>query len=102
MALFFDENGYLNPYEPIEMGWETFEETFVFNTHRSEIFNPYQDFLKILRGMPVGGFYQWVNGSFTSRKTFPKDIDFVTFVDANFYRRFENKLLDLAQQFKYR
>ena len=100
MAILFDENGYLKPYEPIEMTLDDFEQTFVFNAQRKDIFNQYQYFLSLLKRMPIGTFHQWVNGSFISRKAFPNDIDLVSFVDANFYRIFEGKLLDLAQEFK--
>ena len=102
MDILFDENGYMKPYEPNAINSENFEKTFVFNEHRQEIFNQYQNFLTILRRMPVGSFYQWINGSFTSRKPFPKDIDLVSFVDSSFYRKFEKRLLELQQEFKYR
>ena len=100
MDILFDENGYLQPYEPIKMTWVDFEQNFVFNAHRQDIFNQYQYFLSILKRMPIGTFHQWINGSFISRKALPKDIDLVSFVDSNFYRRFEGKLIDLQQEFK--
>jgi hypothetical protein len=102
MDILFDENGYIKSKEPLEMDWDSFEETFVFNDHRRDIFTQYIEFLEILRGMPVGNFYQWVNGSFTTMKPLPKDIDFVSFVDSVFYRRFEKRLQNLSKEFKFR
>ena len=43
MAILFDENGYLKPYEPIEMTLDDFEQTFVFNAQRKDIFNQIYD-----------------------------------------------------------
>ena len=102
MDVLFDENGYLKPYKPLEMNLTQFRSTFVFNEHRNDLYDEYIEFIRRLKNMPIGHFHQWVNGSFTTRKTFPKDIDFVSFVDSNFYRKFEGRLLSMAEEFKYR
>jgi hypothetical protein len=51
--------------------------------------------------MPIGNFYQWIDGSFTTQKPYPRDIDLVNFVDSIFYRKFENKLATLSKDMKY-
>ena len=102
MDILFDENGYLKPYEPIKMDLDLFESTFVFNNHRRERFEEYIEFINLLKELPVGNFSQWVNGSYTTRFAYPKDIDFVSFVDSNFYRKFESKLNLLSKEFKYK
>jgi hypothetical protein len=102
MEILFDNNGYLKSYQPLEIDLDIFEDTFVFNEHRKDIFEQYSEFVEILRGLPVGNFYQWINGSFTTLKPFPKDIDFVSFVDSVFYRKFEQRLINLSKEFKLR
>lgn len=74
MDIRFDENGFIKPYVAIETDLETFQTLFAFNPHRTRLFNEYIEFLTILKNMPVGSFYQYVNGSYTTRLAFPKDI----------------------------
>ncbi len=89
----FDEKGYVHPYEVIEMTLEEFEQTFVESMedsgHRKQLFTNYlrlmQDFRAAL-GIP---FFQWVNGSFTTKKLYPGDIDVVSFIE---YDQFARKL----------
>lgn len=100
MDIRFDENGFIKPYVAIETDLETFQTLFAFNPHRTRLFNEYIEFLTILKNMPVGSFYQYVNGSYTTRLAFPKDIDFVSFVDSVFYRKFESRLHEVAKDFK--
>ncbi len=91
----FDQYGYLTPYTVIETDLQTFERTFVTafaaSTTRPKIFMAYLDYLDQLRQIVGdGGFYQWLDGSFVTKKLDPKDIDFVTFLDFKVYRK--NKL----------
>ena len=65
--LTFDEDGYLTPDEPIEVDFETFIREFVINEHRADIFTEYRQMLRISPLSP-GAFYQWINGSFVTRK----------------------------------
>jgi hypothetical protein len=74
------------------MNLEDFENTFVFTNRRAEIFKNYLEFVDILKGLPIGNFFQWLDGSFVTKKPFPNDLDLVTFVDANAFMRFENRL----------
>ena len=39
--------------------------------------------------------FSLIDGSFTTKKEYPKDIDIVTFVDADFFNKNAVKLLDL-------
>jgi hypothetical protein len=80
----------------------TFRETFVINSHRERLFNVYLDFVEELQKLPIEHFYQWIDGSFTTKSAFPRDIDLVNFVDSTFYRRFESRLVLLSQQYKMR
>ena len=100
MNIRFDENGFIKPYIAVEIDLETFQTLFAFNPHRKRLFDEYAEFIGILKNMHTGSFYQYVNGSYTTQKTFPKDIDFVSFVDSNFYRKFERRLHDIAKDFK--
>ena len=84
----FDENGYLIPYGPIESNLETIEQVFAKSPHRRKLFEEYLSFVETLKMLKLGPFFQWVNGSFVTQKTVPKDIDVVTFVD---YRNFPEK-----------
>lgn len=49
--------------------------------------------------MKISHFYQFIDGSFITKKTFPKDIDVVTFVEANFFNNNAVKLLNLRKNF---
>ena len=101
MDILFDENGFIIPYEPIEIDIKTFHEYFVFNTHRERLYENYLYFLQLLEKMSIGSFYQWIDGSFTTCSTHPRDIDLVSFVDSNFYRKFERQLANLSKEMKY-
>ncbi|MBK8567524.1 MAG: hypothetical protein IPN76_30465 [Saprospiraceae bacterium] len=81
----FDERGYVYPYEVIEITLEEFRRTFVEDLenqdYRAKLFAKYLQFnndLKKAVGIP---YFQWMDGSFTTKKPFPGDIDVVTFID---------------------
>jgi hypothetical protein len=77
----FNSRGYISPANVIETDIDTFEQTFVFNDHRKIIFDEYQLFLETLKKLDIGTFFQWINGSFTTKKPNPNDIDVVTFIN---------------------
>lgn len=89
----FDNNGYLLPYQAIEIDLTTLENTFVFNKHRERLFINYLRWLDSFRSKVTTKFTQFVNGSFISQKEFPKDMDFVTFFDYQIYEQ-EERFLD--------
>lgn len=94
--------GHLIPYGIIETDLLTLEQVFVKDfpesATRAAIFADYLTYLDQLRGI-IGatGFYQWIDGSFVTRKQNPKDIDFVTFVDYEVYQRYENQFEQLRK-----
>ena len=87
----FDKHGYLFPHEIIEVSLADFEQYFVADLpdkeRRKEIFQTYLQYLSELKKIVGKEFFQLVNGSFTTKKELPGDIDFVTFVDYQIYRR---------------
>ncbi|MFK7933218.1 MAG: hypothetical protein AB8G22_06885 [Saprospiraceae bacterium] len=42
--------------------------------------------------------FQFVNGSFTTLKAKPKDIDVVSFIDYRIYMKFEEQIIDLCNK----
>ena len=89
----FDNNGYLLPYEAIEVDLSTLENVFVFNKERERLFIYYLRWLESFKNRVTPNFMQFINGSFISQKEFPKDIDFVTFFDYQIYDK-EERFLD--------
>ena len=81
----FDNNGYLKPYQPIITDIKGFEKQFANSAVRKVIFKEYLLFLEELQGIQPHSFMQWINGSFTTQKPLPFDIDLVTFVDYSTY-----------------
>ena len=89
----FDEKGHIYPYGVIEMTMAEFEQEFVENmedrTHRKHLFSNYLRFMEDFRAALGIPFFQWVNGSFTTTKMLPGDIDVVSFIE---YDQFARKL----------
>jgi hypothetical protein len=56
------------------------------------LFEAYSVFLAKLQGLELGSFRQWVNGSFTTKKAQPNDIDVVTFIDFTSFEQHETVL----------
>ncbi len=97
--LTFDEYGYLIPDQLIEVDLETFIREFVVNEHRENIFNEYKRMLADISALSPGAFYQWINGSFVTRKTRPKDIDVVSFISHEVYIDFEPQFRELRLKY---
>ena len=77
----FDENGYL-PYGMYNMTLDEIEEIFAKNksSKRNEIMKEYKKHLKELKD--TGYFLDhWIDGSFTTSKANPNDIDTLTEFD---------------------
>lgn len=95
----FDQNGHLFPYEVIETTLEVFEDVFVksfpTSSTRSVIFAEYLTYLNRLQQIIGKEFYQWIDGSFTTQKLNPRDIDIVTFIEASLFDANEPLLRDL-------
>lgn len=97
--LTFDQQGYLKPYEPIETDLETFEKTFAISSVRKAIFEQYLAYLSDLQEIIPNEFYQWIDGSFVTKKPLPFDLDVVTFVDIAVYNSNSYKLLSLKNKY---
>lgn len=91
----FDTNGNVIPYEILEVSKKEFIDTFIFNRHRWGMYAEYITFCRLLEEMGAKNYFQLIDGSFTTKKEYPKDIDIVTFVDADFFNKNAVKLLDL-------
>ena len=96
----FDENGYLVPYDIIEMNLADFETHFAITQQRKFLFERLQNFLIDLVKLLKSPFKLWINGSFTTKKTVPNDIDLVVFVNDNVYFYCETELLSMKRAYK--
>jgi hypothetical protein len=100
----FDENGHLKPYDIIKVDLVTVKQVFVdemsFSTTRKRIFENYLEYLAILHELIPSGFTQWIDGSFTTRKRNPNDIDILTFIPFEIFKK-NAKEIDKLRQWKY-
>lgn len=98
----FDQYGHLTPYEIIETDLETFEKIFVSEVKNSQtrlaLFEEYREFLAELQQIIGTNFYQWIDGSFTTQKRNPNDIDLVTFLDGQRLTEFAVQLSPLQKR----
>ncbi|MFN0033750.1 MAG: DUF6932 family protein [Saprospiraceae bacterium] len=76
----FDEHGNLTPSQPIESDLREVEDVLVFNEHRRRLFEELLSFVDQLLALDLSGFHIWLNGSFTTLKPKPRDIDAVIFI----------------------
>ncbi len=81
----FGENGLLFPPEKIKLTVVEFEDFFVKSfpnsTTRKQLFENYLTYVEDFKTMLSPNFTQWIDGSFVTRKTNPRDIDLVTLLD---------------------
>lgn len=86
----FDDNGNLYPYEIIETDIQTFETIFINkfdeSKTRKKIFENYLRYTYAIKTLISEPFYQWIDGSFVSKKLNPNDIDVLTFVPFEAYQ----------------
>ena len=98
----FDEQGYLTPYELIFSDVESIEAVFVepFSTSitRRKVFNAFTTYLTELKTALMAPLEIWVNGSFTTQKRDPNDVDFVIFVD----KQISTAHADIINEFRKR
>ncbi len=92
----FTSEGYLTPIDGIESDLTTFRQNFVEDFSNSKtrhnLFDNYLEYLRLFSRNITPKFEQWINGSFVTQKENPNDIDFVTFIDANIFDKFEQEL----------
>jgi hypothetical protein len=77
----FDNNGYVKPYTIIEINIDDLKNYFAHNSVRKVIFESYLNFIIDLQQIVDSPFEQWIDGSFTTKKQLPFDIDVVNFVE---------------------
>lgn len=96
----FDEKGFLYPHEKVKLTLEAFEAIFVTSfsqsTTRRQLFENYLIYVQDFKTLLTPNFTQWINGSFVTRKTNPRDIDMVTLID---YRTDSEKEKTIATRF---
>ncbi len=100
----FDSYGNLTPYKAIKTDLEQVEQVFVHafkhSQTRERLFANYLAFLEELKQVLAPGFSQWLDGSFTTQKLDPNDVDIVTFVHFEEYQA-KIKELDRFRQLKF-
>lgn len=83
--LSFDSNGNPQPPGLLPMNFMDFEDVFVSNyphsVTRASIFQGYKAYIADMQAQITPQFNQWVNGSFTTTKVDPNDIDIVNVID---------------------
>lgn len=84
----FDAKGNLEPYEVFPLEIEIFHSFFVKefdkSTSRAKIFENYTKYISDLTSaLKLESFYQLINGSYTTNKQDPQDIDLVNFIKAS-------------------
>jgi hypothetical protein len=96
----FDEQGYLIPYDVQEITLKDFEEAFATNESRQSLLVEYNVFIEYLNSLGINNFYQWIDGSFVTKKTTPRDIDVVSFIETKEFKMNEKELLLLSKMFQ--
>ncbi len=96
----FNSNGYLEPFEALEIDFEGAESLLVWNEHRAHIWANFVVFIADLQTILVSSFSVWLDGSFATQKDKPNDLDCVVFVDFEVYEANISKLLDLKMKYK--
>lgn len=96
----FDEQGYLTPYDVQEITLKDFEAAFATNENRLSLLVQYHAFVKHLNSLGINNFCQWIDGSFVTKKTNPNDIDVVSFIETEVFKRNEKELLLLPKMFQ--
>lgn len=91
----FNSFGHLTPAKPIKTDLNEFEATFVLNIEnekRKKLFENYQKYNQLLGQLLQSDFYQWIDGSFVTKKQEPNDIDVVTFIDHKIAKKYKEEL----------
>lgn len=100
MNISFDSHGFITPSTFVELELKefgaTFAEAFPESQTRQKIYHTYLEYLEILK-VCVGdvGFYQWLNGSFVTKKQDPQDLDVVSFIPTEVYQQINSRLREL-------
>ena len=98
--MIFDEQGNLTPYNVQEITLKDFEKTFATNENRQSFLVDYNAFIEHLNSLGINNFYQWIDGSFVTKKISPRDIDVVSFIETKEFKKNEKELLLLPKMFQ--
>lgn len=93
--LAFNEYGLLPPGKPIITSLDLFEKTFVTDFEsktRVPLFKHYQHYVATLQTIIGNEFYQWIDGSYVTKKENPNDLDVVTFIDFTIAEKYKKQL----------
>ncbi len=94
----FDQRGYLYPYSLIELDLADFQNHFVDIFPKSEtrqkIFANFMDYIHDFQREIIPSFKIWIDGSYTTKKLNPNDIDFVVFIPHDIYAKYELLILE--------
>ncbi|MEO6284394.1 MAG: hypothetical protein ABIN80_00560 [Dyadobacter sp.] len=63
----FDKQGYLIPYDLIDIEWFELEEVFVFSHVRATVFIEFKKLVQELSSIGIKNFEIWIDGSFASK-----------------------------------
>lgn len=101
-TMIFDEHGCLTPYDLIPSDLDTIEAIFVKlhpnSRTRSNVFAAFVSYLTELKSVLNTPLEIWVNGSFTTQKRDPNDVDFVIFVDKQVATAHQSSIFQFRQQ----
>jgi len=78
----------------------SFVRAFPSSSTRETLWKNYLAFLSELQTVVGTGFFQWIDGSFTTTKLTPRDIDLVTFLNWQVYELHEDKISDWRKTLK--
>ncbi|WP_370726407.1 DUF6932 family protein [Fibrella aquatica] len=96
MMLILNENGLLIPGGLIDTSLHEVEEAFVFSmplsSNRSQLFDQLSSYINEVKVIIGETFTYWLDGSFTTSKLNPKDVDIVLFVDYRKHQQFNREL----------
>jgi hypothetical protein len=105
MGFTFNSRGFLMPYQKINSTVQEIEDVFVEQQPNSEtrrfIFDNYQSYLFDFQQFITPNFTHWLDGSFTSKKLNPNDLDFVAFIDHRIYEQKEEAIFTLVEKYGY-
>jgi hypothetical protein len=105
MGFRFNARGFLMPYQKINSSVEEMAEVFVEQQPNSEtrriIFDNYRLYLSDFQRLITPNFTHWLDGSFTSMKLNPNDLDFVAFNDYRIYEQKEDEIFRLVEKYGY-
>lgn len=97
MKISFDIRGNLQPYATIELEWNEFWQEFVdkfdSDSSRFVIFEQLSQYLNDFIDLTQTDFVLWIDGSFTTTKLNPADVDFVILLDSSVHEE-NSKILE--------